>query len=74
MAYTFHIKDSSNPKVLAFLEYIKTLDFVVLEKDNTVPEIMTEKQIINQAHVAEKEILKGKIKTHEQVLKDLKNW
>jgi len=73
MAYTFHIKDSSNPKVLAFLEYIKTLDFVILEKSDIVQE-MTEKKIINQAHIAEKEIQNGKIRSHEQVLKDLKNW
>ena len=28
MEHTFHIQDSSNPKVKAFLEYIRTLDFV----------------------------------------------
>ncbi|WP_205679219.1 hypothetical protein [Brumimicrobium aurantiacum] len=34
MHHTFHIKDSSNPKVKAFLEYIKSLDFVHVESDD----------------------------------------
>ena len=28
MEHTFYIQDSSNPKVKAFLDYIRTLDFV----------------------------------------------
>jgi hypothetical protein len=31
MEYTFYIKDSTNPKAKAFLEYIKSLDFVQVE-------------------------------------------
>jgi hypothetical protein len=32
MGQTFHINDISNPKAQAFLEYIKTLDFVSVDK------------------------------------------
>ena len=32
MGHTFHINDISNPKAQAFLEYIKTLDFVSVDK------------------------------------------
>lgn len=33
MEYSFHINDISNPKAKAFLEYIKTLDFVSVDSD-----------------------------------------
>lgn len=32
MVYTFHIDDASGPKAKAFLEYIKTLDFIRLDE------------------------------------------
>ena len=32
MAYTFYIDDESNPKAKAFLEYIKTLEFIRTEE------------------------------------------
>ena len=35
MAFFFHIEDTSNPKAKAFLEYIKTLDFVSMDNDDT---------------------------------------
>ncbi|MCE3294990.1 MAG: hypothetical protein K0R65_704 [Crocinitomicaceae bacterium] len=35
MAFTFHIHDTSNPKAKAFLEYIKTLDFISVEPNET---------------------------------------
>lgn len=34
MPISFHIKDTTDPKVKAFLEYIKTLDFVHFDKDD----------------------------------------
>ena len=36
MAFTLHISDSSNPKVLAFMEYVKSLDFVNVIEDEIV--------------------------------------
>ena len=32
MAITFQINDLTNPKAKAFLDYIKTLDFITVEK------------------------------------------
>lgn len=39
MGQTFHINDISNPKAKAFLEFIKTLDFISLEdnRHNAIP-------------------------------------
>lgn len=34
MGQTFHINDISNPKAKAFLEFIKTLDFISVDDDN----------------------------------------
>ncbi len=50
MTYVFHIDDSSNPNVKAFLEYICTLDFV---KEDTVENqdfVLSEKhlEILNE--------------------------
>ena len=34
MPISFHIKGTTDPKVKAFLEYIKTLDFVHFDRDD----------------------------------------
>lgn len=44
MSFTFRINDISNPKAKAFLEYIKTLDFVII--DSSKEYLLTEEQII----------------------------
>jgi hypothetical protein len=38
MEHSFHINDLSNPKAKAFLEYIKTLDFVSMDDDIQIPQ------------------------------------
>lgn len=40
MEQYFHINDISNPKAKAFLEFIKTLDFISLDdnKHNSIPQ------------------------------------
>jgi len=73
MGFTFHINDISNPKAKAFLEYIKSLDFVSVEKDVDFP-TMTEQQIIDQAIIAEKQIKQGKTTPHDQLYKEFKKW
>ena len=37
MGQTFHINDISNPKAQAFLDFIKTLDFVSVD-ENDIPQ------------------------------------
>ena len=72
MIYTLHI-DDSNPKAQAFLEYIKSLDFISMRGNVDFPS-MTDQQIIDQAIIAEKEIKEGKTISHDQVLKEFKKW
>lgn len=50
MVYTFHIDDISNPKAKAFLEYIKTLEFVIIDRAESPEFTLTEEhlQILNQ--------------------------
>ncbi len=33
MTHTFHINDEKNPKAIAFLEYIRTLDFIEFDEE-----------------------------------------
>ncbi|MFN5417120.1 MAG: hypothetical protein ACK5B9_08700 [Flavobacteriia bacterium] len=73
MSYTFHISDASNPKVKAFIAYVKSLEFVSIKKDIDFP-TMTEKEVIDQAILAEKEIKEGKTIFHDEVYKDFKKW
>jgi hypothetical protein len=63
MEYTFHIEDSSNPKVKAFLEYIRTLDFVKEDKIENQEFVLTEEhlEILNERR---KDRLEGKSQTH----------
>ena len=50
MAITFHIDDISNPKAKAFLEYIKTLEFVIIDRAESQEFTLTEEhlQILNE--------------------------
>jgi hypothetical protein len=62
MALTFHINDTSSPKAKAFLEYIKTLEFIVIDKTENQEFTLTEEhlQILNDRRT---DRLKGDSKT-----------
>lgn len=56
-APTFRINDIKNPKAKAFLEYIKTLEFIVIEKTQKKTIVSKEKQqVLNGLKQAVKEI------------------
>jgi hypothetical protein len=63
MAITFHIDDISNPKAKAFLEYIKTLDFITIDSAESQYVNLSDEhlQILNERRI---DRLKGDSKTH----------
>jgi hypothetical protein len=63
MAITFHIDDISNPKAKAFLEYIKTLDFITIDSAESQYVNLSDEhlQILNERRI---DRLKGDSRTH----------
>jgi hypothetical protein len=45
MAITFQIYDLTNPKAKAFLDYIKTLDFITVEKAEIQTDELTDEHL-----------------------------
>lgn len=75
MAFTLHIQDSSNPKVLAFMEYVKSLDFVKIIEEETINyPSMTDEEIIERVFVARQEIKEGKLISQDELLEKIKKW
>jgi hypothetical protein len=72
MAYTFHIDDISNPNAKAFLEYIKTLDFIRTEEE---PDFVLSQQQLTELNNRRIDRLNGNAQTlsWEQVQKNAKN-
>lgn len=73
MEHTFHINDSP-PKAKAFLEFIKTLDFVRVGNGEVKFPSKTNEEIIQQAIQAEKEIAEGKTISQSDLVRESKNW
>ncbi len=75
MAFTLHINDSTNPKVLAFMEYVKSLDFVkVIEDEISTYPSMSDKEIIDRVLVTRQEIQDGKLISQEELVEKIKKW
>jgi len=74
MQITINIKDSSKAK--AFLNFIKSLDFVTVKEndENISYPIMTEKEIIDRVAVTNKQIKQGKTVSQDDLEKESKNW
>jgi hypothetical protein len=74
MQITINIKDSSKAK--AFLNFIKSLDFVtVKENDEDVSfPTMSEKEIIDRVAISNKQIEQGKTISHDGLAEESKNW
>lgn len=68
------IKDSSKAK--AFLNFIKSLDFITVKesKENSGLPTMTKEQIIDRVAVTNKQIQKGETISHDDLYKESKNW
>jgi len=75
MAFTLHINDTSNPKVLAFMEYVKSLDFVkVIEDENSTYPTLSDEEIIERVLVTRQEIKEGKLISHNNLVEKIKKW
>jgi flagella basal body P-ring formation protein FlgA len=74
MQITINIKDSSKAK--AFLNFIKSLDFVTVKEsdENISYPTMTEKEIIDRVAVTNKQIKQGKTVSHDDLEKESLNW
>jgi flagella basal body P-ring formation protein FlgA len=74
MQITININDSSKAK--AFLNFIKSLDFVtVKENDKNISyPTMTEKEIIDRVAVTNKQIKQGKTISHDDLYNESQNW
>ncbi|MCC5924561.1 MAG: hypothetical protein JJT77_12310 [Crocinitomicaceae bacterium] len=74
MQITINIKDSTKAK--AFLNFIKSLDFVTVKEsdENISYPTMTEKEIIDRVAVTNKQIKQGKTVSHDDLEKESLNW
>ncbi|WP_027419401.1 hypothetical protein [Crocinitomix catalasitica] len=74
MQITIKIKDSSKAK--AFLNFIKSLDFVTVQEsdENICYPSMTEKEIKDRITVTDKQIKQGKTVSHDDLEKESQNW
>ncbi len=75
MAFTLHITDSTNPKVLAFMEYVKSLDFVnVIEEEIVNYPTLSDQEIIDRVLITRQEIKEDKLITQEALIEKIKKW
>ena len=74
MQITININDSSKAK--AFLNFIKSLDFVTVKEsdENINYPTMTEKDIIDRVAVTNKQIKQGKTISHDDLYHESQNW
>lgn len=66
MIHTFQL-DDSNPKAKAFLEFVRTLDFIKVEDDFTL-----NKDVIYAIEAARESLTKEGGKSHEQVWAEMR--
>ncbi len=74
MQIIINIKDSSKAK--AFLEFIRSLDFIsIKEGDDNIPyPTMSEKEIIDRVAITNKQIIQGKTVSQDDLEKESQNW
>jgi hypothetical protein len=68
MAYTFHISDISNPEAKAFLEYARSLKFVVIDEEE-ISLSQEQNEAIDEARISIKD---NGGKPHKEVITQLK--
>ena len=74
MQITINIKDSSKAK--AFLNFIKSLDFVTVKEsdENMSYPTMSEKEIIDRVAITNKQIKQGETVSHDDLEEKSLNW
>lgn len=73
MAFILHIDNTSNPRVKAFLAFVKTLDFVSIEKKQAEKSKTLTSEEKNAIDIGLKQIEEGKVIPHKQAMAELKN-
>ena len=69
MGLTLHINDTSKPEVKAFLDYARSLKFVIVEDE----EISINQKQIEAIDEARLSLKKNGSKSHEEVIDKMKN-
>lgn len=74
MQITINIKDGTKAK--AFLNFIKSLDFVTVKEhdENLAYPAMTEKEIVNRVAITDKQIKEGQTVSHKDLFNESQNW
>jgi len=74
MEIIINIKDKI--KAEAFLNFIKSLDFVTVKESQVENDSigMYDQEIIERVQVTNKQIEQGATKTHDEVVKEFKSW
>jgi ABC-type thiamine transport system substrate-binding protein len=74
MEITINIKDGSKAK--AFLNFIKSLDFITVKvhDENINYPTMSDKEIIDRVASTNKQIKQGKTISHDDLHKESQNW
>lgn len=74
MLITINIKDSN--KAQAFLNFIKSLDFLTVTENNDTLgyPVMSDEDIINRVEETNEQIKNGQTISQEQLEKSVKNW
>ena len=74
MEITIKIKDSN--KATAFLNFLKSLDFINIEEKHkhiSFP-TMSEKEVLERVEVSNVEIKEGKTISHEKLYEEFQRW
>ena len=69
MAFTFHIDDISKPEVKAFLDYARSLKFVIIDEE----EVSLSQEQIEAIEEARASLKKNGGKPHEEVITKMKS-
>lgn len=74
MEIIINIKDKI--KAEAFLNFIKSLDFVTVKENQLENDsiVMSDHEVIERVQVTNKQIQRGDTKTHDEVVKEFKSW
>lgn len=74
MQITIKITDSKKAK--AFLNFIKSLDFITIKEseENINFPTMSKEDIVDRVAVTNKQIKKGKTISHKDLSKEAQNW
>jgi hypothetical protein len=74
MEFIISIKDGTKAK--AFLNFLKSLDFITIRENKGTQNYPTlsEQEIVDRVALTNEQIKQGKTISHEDLTKEVKNW